>query len=342
LNRRLPRATVGDGQNAANGLAAARGKKAALLRTSPLWLALVLLIGSLALARCSGGDEAATPPTATTEARDDAESAVTAAVTTSDAGSEQAAEGYAGTPRGSGILVADGDFEEGARGWAIGAYGGSAGTIARTTAESKLGNASLALSVTRPGDVAAAVPGQLVPAGTQHTLSAWVKSPPGTWNVLRVIEFGDGERLISDRVVSPTVAGDGTWKNVVGSFETDQGETRIEIRVMQGGTPATSYVDAVQLAFRHGHAPWSNQTLLSTIDGARIAVNGRIVTLDDATLTCGGEGPGIARDDDRVWTHFTCIQPTFPPGSLVGRDALFRVHVTGERAFAVTDTRLGR
>ena len=299
----------------------------------------MLLIGSLALARCSGGDEAATPPTATTEARDDAESAVTA---TSGAGSGPAAEGYTGTPRGSGILVADGDFEEGARGWAIGAYGGSAGTIARTTAESKLGNASLALSVTTPGDVAAAVPGQLAPAGMQHILSAWVKSPPGTWNVLRVIEFGDGDRLVSDRLVSPMVAGDGTWKKVVGSFETDQGETSIEIRVMQGGTPATSYVDAVQLDFRHGHAPWSNQTLLRRIDGARIAVNGRIVALDDATLTCGGEGPGVAREGDRLWTHFTCIQPTFPPGSLVGRDALFRVHVTGERTFAVTDTRLGR
>ncbi|MDQ3778588.1 MAG: hypothetical protein M3310_06975 [Actinomycetota bacterium] len=235
------------------------------------------------------------------------------------------------------MLVADGDFEEGARGWSVAAEGGAAATIARTTNESKFGSASLALSVATPGDVAASVPGQLVALEKQHTLTAWVKSPPGTWNMLRVIGSG------GDRVVSPRVAGDGSWKKVVGSFETEQNETNVEIRVMQGGgAPATSYVDAVRLDFEHDHAFWSNRTLLQRLSGARIAVNGRFVPLDPATLTCGGDGRGSTQDGDRLWPHFTCIQPTFPPGQLVGRDALFRVHVTGARTFAVTDTRLAR
>jgi len=306
-----------------------------VLGAPPKWLGLVLLVAALALPGCSGGDEAATRGPSTTEGRDGGETPGTTA-TASDAGSEPAREAGIDKPAESGTLVADGDFEEGVRGWIVAAYAGASATVARTTDASRFGNASLALSVTTPGDVAASVPNQSVAARTRHTLTAWVKSPPGTWNVLRVIGSG------GDRVVSPTVEGDGTWNKAVGSFETSTNETSLEIRVMQGGAPATSYVDGVRLDFEHGHARWSNATLLRRMVGRRIVVNGRIVALDPATLTCGGDGPGSRRGGDRLWSHFTCIQPTFPPGQLVGRDALFRVHVTGPRTFAVTDTRLAR
>jgi hypothetical protein len=307
-----------------------------VLRARPLWLGLVLLVAVVALPRCSGGDEAATSPATTTEVRGNDERSGTAAATTPVIGSEPTAEGYTERPAESGILVADPDFEEGARGWVVGAFGGAAGAIARTTDESKFGSASLAFSVATPGDVAAVVPGQSAIPGTLHELTVWVKSPPGTWNVLRVLGSS------GDREVTPRVVGDGSWKRLVGSFETGPNETSVEIRIMQGGAPATSYVDGVRLDFEHGHALWSNRRLLQRIAGAQIAVNGRIVALDPATLTCGGDGRASTRGGDRLWAHFTCIQPTFPPGELVGRDALFRVHVTGPRTFAVTDTRRAR
>jgi hypothetical protein len=306
-----------------------------VLRASRLWPGLALLIVLVGLPRCSGGEEAATPPPPTTETQEGVERAVTAAAATPDGGGGPTGAGYVARTSGSGILAADGDFEQLARGWAAAASAGAAGTISRTTAESKAGNASLALSVTKPGDVAARVPRQPVRAETEHTLTAWVKSPPGTWNTLRVLGVG------GDRLVSPTVVGDGTWKKVVGRFQADRRETSVEIRIMQGGQPATSYIDGVQLEFEHGHAAWSNRTLLRRLDGARIAVGGRIVTLDAATLACGGEGPGIARRAERRWTHFICVQPTFPPGAIVGRDAIFRVHVTSRTAGAITDARMG-
>jgi hypothetical protein len=75
------------------------------------------------------------------------------------------------------------------------------------------------------------------------------------------------------------------------------------------------------------HALWSLRKLVRTLAGSRIHVEGRIVRLDGGTLTCSGEGDGRQRGGVRVWTEFSCIQPTFPPGQLVGPDALFRVQV---------------
>jgi hypothetical protein len=334
-----PRFTASYGRGAKtlqNGLAAARERKAVVLRASRLWPGLALLIVLVGLARCSGGDEAATPPAPpTTETQEGVERAVTAAATAPDAGGGPTGAGYVARTSRSGLLAADGDFEQGVRGWDVAASGGAAATISRADAESRLGNASLALAVTTPGDVAARARGQPVRAATQHTLTVWVKSPPGTWNTLRVIGVG------GDRLISPGVVGDGTWKKVVGRFETDPRETIIEIRVMQGGQPATSYIDAVQLQFEHRHAAWSTEQLLRKLDGARLPVGGRIVTLDAATLACGGEGPGTARRGERRWMHFICVQPTFPPGEIAGRDAVFRVHVTSRRAGAITDARMG-
>lgn len=280
----------------------------------------MLLVGLLTLARCSGAEE----------------DAATTGATTATTEAEVGSEGSTRMPTGETNLIADGDFEESTRGWALGAYGGSAGRVARSTAESKFGEAALALAVSTPGDIAAALRAQPVRPSTTHTISAWVKSPAGTSNALRVIGAG------GDRLVSPEVPGNGTWKPLRGRFTTAPGEMSIEIRVIQGGEPATSYIDGVQLDFEHRHAGWSHETVIRRIDDARIGVNGRPVALDNATLTCGGEGRGFVRNGERLWTHFRCIQPTFPEGGLVGPDAVFRVHVTGRDTFAITDARLVR
>lgn len=88
----------------------------------------------------------------------------------------------------------------------------------------------------------------------------------------------------------------------------------------------------------HQHAAWSRNQLHQRLAGTAIVVEERRVRLNAGTLTCGGEGASGRRGGQRVWSHFSCIQPTFPPGQLVGPDALFRVHVTGAQSYLVTDT----
>jgi hypothetical protein len=44
----------------------------------------------------------------------------------------------------------------------------------------------------------------------------------------------------------------------------------------------------------HGHALWSQKTLMRMLAGRRIRVEGRVVRLDGGTLTCSGEGGGQA------------------------------------------------
>jgi hypothetical protein len=92
----------------------------------------------------------------------------------------------------------------------------------------------------------------------------------------------------------------------------------------------------------HRHAFWSLKTLVSRLTGRAIRVGGRAVRLDAETLTCWGERRGRPRAGGRVWTHFSCFQPTFPAGQLVGPDALFRVHATGPARFVVTDASFSR
>jgi hypothetical protein len=92
----------------------------------------------------------------------------------------------------------------------------------------------------------------------------------------------------------------------------------------------------------HSHALWSQSRLGRVLAEASLRVEGRLVPVDPATLTCAGEGAGRRRGDVRVWAHFSCIQPTFPHGAVVGPDALFRVHATGRTRFVVTDARFSR
>ena len=92
----------------------------------------------------------------------------------------------------------------------------------------------------------------------------------------------------------------------------------------------------------HGHAFWSLAKLERRLTGETIRVEGRQVRLEAGTLTCGGEGPGRPGAGVRVFAHFSCINPTFPPGQLVGPDALFRVHVTGRTTIRLTGKSFSR
>jgi hypothetical protein len=90
------------------------------------------------------------------------------------------------------------------------------------------------------------------------------------------------------------------------------------------------------------HAFWSLKKLVRTLAGSQIRVEGKSVRLDGVTLTCSGEGDGRQLADVHVWTEFSCIQPTFPSGQLVGPDALFRVQTTGATTFLVREASFSR
>jgi hypothetical protein len=82
--------------------------------------------------------------------------------------------------------------------------------------------------------------------------------------------------------------------------------------------------------------------LVQTLAGSRIRVEGKSVRLDGGALTCSGEGNGRQQADVHVWTEFSCIQPTFPPGQLVGPDALLRVQTTGATTLLVREASFSR
>jgi hypothetical protein len=90
-------------------------------------------------------------------------------------------------------------------------------------------------------------------------------------------------------------------------------------------------------------AAWTHDTVLRRIAGQRIVVGGRTVAVDPSTVVCGGLGaPAATRRGRAAWARFRCVQPTFPPGSVVGPDAIFFVQPTGPRDFKVTGARLTR
>jgi hypothetical protein len=112
-----------------------------------------------------------------------------------------------------------------------------------------------------------------------------------------------------------------------------------------GGAPKHRPVKPTPSPGRAASGPvttWTHATVLRRIAGRRVAVAGNTVRIDPATVTCGGIGAPVRRDGRREWSRFRCVQPTFPPGSVVGPDAIFTVHPAGSRRFTVTDTRLTR
>lgn len=88
---------------------------------------------------------------------------------------------------------------------------------------------------------------------------------------------------------------------------------------------------------------WTHGMVLRQLAGHRLRVGGRTLRIDPQTLTCGGVGRPTSRvGGEPSWTRFRCVQPTFPPGSVAGPDAILVVEPTGRRSFAVTSRRLTR
>jgi len=83
--------------------------------------------------------------------------------------------------------------------------------------------------------------------------------------------------------------------------------------------------------------PRTPDAVLRRIAGRRIKVAGRTIRVDADTVTCDGLGrPSQRRGDQRTWTRFRCIQPTFPPGSVAGPDLIFVVQSVPPRDLVVT------
>lgn len=87
---------------------------------------------------------------------------------------------------------------------------------------------------------------------------------------------------------------------------------------------------------------WTQATVLRRIAGHRVVVAGKSVRIDPATVTCVGVGAPARRGGRREWARFRCVQPTFPPGSVVGPDAIFTVQPAGPRDFTVADAHFTR
>lgn len=87
---------------------------------------------------------------------------------------------------------------------------------------------------------------------------------------------------------------------------------------------------------RDAEPAWPHAKVLDRIAGETLRVDGRRVRVDRATVTCGGDGRGSRRGRERVWTRFTCIQPTFGGQGVTGPDVIFRVEPTGRQSFRIT------
>jgi hypothetical protein len=99
---------------------------------------------------------------------------------------------------------------------------------------------------------------------------------------------------------------------------------------------------ASQRGGRDARPAWPHAKVLDRVAGETIRVDDRRVRVDPATVTCGGDGRGSRRGSERVWTRFTCIQPTFGRDGVTGPDVVFRVEPTGRRSFRITGQNLTR
>jgi hypothetical protein len=109
-----------------------------------------------------------------------------------------------------------------------------------------------------------------------------------------------------------------------------------------GGRP-TSRAPAAPTRPQASHPPGiTREAVLRRLRGRRVAVGDRRVALDHGTLTCVGLGrPGRAGRAP-TWSRFRCVQPTFPPGTVVGPDIVFFVEPRRGRAMRVSGARLTR
>ena len=104
------------------------------------------------------------------------------------------------------------------------------------------------------------------------------------------------------------------------------------IALMAGSSPASAH---------RGRWYWTDVKVVNTISGHRITVEGKRMRIRGDLVTCQGEGRFVRRRGTRQWKHFQCILANpFPGGGVIaGPDALFRVHVVGERRFVVSSVR---
>jgi hypothetical protein len=91
-------------------------------------------------------------------------------------------------------------------------------------------------------------------------------------------------------------------------------------------------------AHAHAGAPyWPLSKLMRVVDGDRIHIGERVVTVHKASMLCGGEGRAVRRRGVRAWRHYMCTYTTFRLGR-PDRDLEFRVHVVGP-GVKITDAR---
>jgi hypothetical protein len=112
------------------------------------------------------------------------------------------------------------------------------------------------------------------------------------------------------------------------------------------GTPATRS-DAAPAPAATPVAPggmaWPQAKLLRRLAGRRVAIGDQVIRVDAATVTCGGTGRPAGRVHGRpAWSRFRCVQPTFPPGSVAGPDAIFFVQPVDRTRLVVTERRMTR
>jgi hypothetical protein len=79
---------------------------------------------------------------------------------------------------------------------------------------------------------------------------------------------------------------------------------------------------------------WSISKVLRRLDGAKIYVGSRSVTVESATTLCAGVGPRVRVGAVRKWHRFACTYTTFTKAG-VGRDVDFRLYALTRTRFAV-------
>jgi hypothetical protein len=88
---------------------------------------------------------------------------------------------------------------------------------------------------------------------------------------------------------------------------------------------------------------WTQDKVLHRLAGRRIAIDDQVIRVDASTVTCGGSGrPAGHRGGKPTWRRFRCVQPTFPPGSVAGPDAIFFAQPVDSTRLEVTGRRLTR
>jgi hypothetical protein len=108
-------------------------------------------------------------------------------------------------------------------------------------------------------------------------------------------------------------------------------------------TPADARTPTATVAGGASGAAWTRAELMGRLPGRRIHIGTQTVRVDAATVTCTGVGaPTERRAGAPAWPRFRCVQPTFPPGSVAGPDAIFFVAPADRKRLAVTDQRLTR